>query len=409
MNRRLRILIASDHYPPFVGGVQRQTRALALEFAERGHEVCVATVWQDDLAAVETKDGFPVHRLRQLRTLPVITGRPRRRHQPPFPDPVTVWQLRRLIARFEPDVIHSSGWFNYAAAAAVLGKDVPLVASVREYGLSCANASMLHKGRPCAGPGLAKCLDCSVDYFGAGRGIVAATGVRLSAPLLRRKVAAIHSISRYVREVTRRDFLRGRSCDVPHAIIPSFRTPDDDAPDAEVLRELPDEPFLLFVGALRRVKGVGTLFDAYAQLRDAPPLVLLGTPESDTPTHVPPGARILGPANNATVLAAWDRSLFGIMPSLWPEPFGSVIHEAMSRGKAVIGTTPGGHEDMIEHGRTGLLIAPGNVAALHDAMRCLVDDANGRERMGARARLTADRFTAAVTIPQFEELYGSVS
>jgi glycosyltransferase involved in cell wall biosynthesis len=64
---------------------------------------------------------------------------------------------------------------------------------------------------------------------------------------------------------------------------------------------------------------------------------------------------------------------------------------------------------MIEHGRTGLLIAPGNVAALHDAMRRLVDDANGRERMGARARLTADRFTAAVTIPQFEELYGSVS
>jgi glycosyltransferase involved in cell wall biosynthesis len=405
----MRILLVSDHYPPFVGGVQRQTRAIALELRRRGHEVCVATVWQDDLPALESKDGYPVHRLRQLRTLPLIAGSPRRRHQPPFPDPVSAWQLRRLIARFRPDVVHSSGWFNATAAAALLGKDVPLVASVREYGLSCANASMLHKGAPCSGPGLAKCLDCSADYFGVARGAVAVAGVRVSAPLVRRKVGAIHSISRYVRDITRRDFLRGPSCRVPQRLIPSFRIPDDEEPEADVLRQLPDEPFLLFVGALRRVKGVGTLFDAYRRLEDPPPLVLLGTLESDTPPGMPDGARRIGPANNATVLAAWDRSLFGVMPSLWPEPFGSVIHEAMSRGKAVIGTTPGGHEDMIEPGRTGLLVAPADVDALRAAMARLIDDPQAREHMGARGREAAMRFTAPVAIPQFEELYRAVS
>lgn len=405
----MRILIASDHYPPFVGGVQRQTRAMAREFCKRGHDVCVATVWQDDLPGLETKDGYPVHRLRQLRTIPLLAGKPRRRHQPPFPDPVTAWQLRRLIDRFAPDVVHSSGWFSSAAATALLGRDVPLIASVREYGLSCANASMLHKGRPCSGPGLAKCLDCSADYFGAARGAVAVAGVRASAPLLRRKVRAVHSVSRYVQAVTRRDFLRGDSRHVPQAVIPSFRVPNDDQPDRDVLAQLPDEPFLLFVGALRRVKGVATLYAAYRGLSKPPPLVLLGTRESDTPPEMPDGARVIGPANNATVLAAWDRSLFGVMPSLWPEPFGSVIHEAMSRGKAAIGTTPGGHEDMIDHGRTGLLVAPGDVDGLRNAMHQLIDDSERRERMGNHGREVADRFTASVTIPRFEELYRTVT
>jgi glycosyltransferase involved in cell wall biosynthesis len=113
----------------------------------------------------------------------------------------------------------------------------------------------------------------------------------------------------------------------------------------------------------------------------------------------------LGSASNATVLAAWDRSLFGVMPSLWPEPFGSVVHEAMSRGRAVIGTTPGGHEDMIEHERTGLLVAPGDVGELRAALRRLIEDAPLRTALGRRARERAALFTAEHALPQFEALY----
>ncbi len=129
-----RVLLVSDHYPPFIGGVQRQTRLLAQELSERGHAVGVVTVWQDRLPSFECQDGFPVRRLRQLRTLPGIAGRARRRHQPPFPDPVSILQLRRVIRKFRPDVVHTSGWFSYAAAGALLGSSVPLFLSVREYG-----------------------------------------------------------------------------------------------------------------------------------------------------------------------------------------------------------------------------------------------------------------------------------
>ena len=43
----VRILIASDRYPPFIGGAQRQTWLIAHELERREHRVVVATVWQD--------------------------------------------------------------------------------------------------------------------------------------------------------------------------------------------------------------------------------------------------------------------------------------------------------------------------------------------------------------------------
>ncbi|MGO9957306.1 MAG: glycosyltransferase family 4 protein [Solirubrobacteraceae bacterium] len=402
----MRILIASDHYSPFIGGVQRQTRALALQLQARGHKVGVATVWQEGLPSREDADGFPIWRLRQLRSLPLVRLRGQRWHQPPFPDPVTVIQLHRVFREFRPDLVHSSGWFSYSAAAALIGKRTPLIVSAREYGFICAKATLVYENAPCVGPELRKCVACAHEQFGTPRGLVAVAGVRLSKPLLRRKMAALHSVSHYVREVAERDLLDDRMrANLVQVVIPSFRTDTDQRPDPAILARLPDEPFILFVGALRRVKGLTTLFAAYRQLVSPPPLVLLGTFESDTPTDLPPEALALGGASYATVLAAWDRSLFGVMPSLWPEPFGSVVHEAMSRGKAVIGTYPGGHADMIEQGQTGLLVAAGDAKALADAMRRLVDDPEFREGIGRRARARAADFSAEAVIPQFERLY----
>lgn len=253
---------------------------------------------------------------------------------------------------------------------------------------------------------MAKCIACSVDYFGAGRGIVAALGVRLSAPLLRRKVAAFHSISTYVLEQVERDLLsEDQRTNLPHSVIPSFRVEADGEPDQEILAQLPSEPFIMFAGALRRVKGVDTLLEAYRRLDSPPPLVLLGTFESDSPRSFPPGVIAPGGASYATVLAAWDRSLFGVMPSLWPEPFGSVVHEAMSRGRPVVGTTPGGHIDMIEHEHTGLLVPPGDVPALVAAMQRLIDDREFREQLGRRAVERAADFTAEAVVPRFESFY----
>jgi glycosyltransferase involved in cell wall biosynthesis len=203
---------------------------------------------------------------------------------------------------------------------------------------------------------------------------------------------------------------------MPHVVIPSFRETDEDADLGEAgsappsdlreyLAQLPARPFLLFVGALREVKGLKPLLAAYAQLRTPPPLVLIGTLEPDTPRTIPPGVVILQDFPHRAVMAAWDRCLFGVLPSLWAEPLGSVVYEGMSRGKAVIGTTPGGHTDMIVHGETGLLVPAGDVAALTQAMQKLIDDPQLREQFGQAGRARSDMFTARVAVPRFEQVY----
>lgn len=405
----MKILLASDHYPPFIGGAQRQTWLLARELRRRGHEVAVATVWQDTLPAAEDDDGVRVRRLRQLRTVaPAIRGRPRRRHQPPFPDPVTVIELRRLIGAFRPDVIHAAGWFAYSCAQAVARIDVPLVVSARDFGFSCPNTTLMrHLRRLCSGPGLAKCTFCAADYYGVPRGWVAAWCVLAFRPLIRRRATTIHSVSRYVDAMMKRDLMDADALRATHMeVIPSFRY-EDAAPDGsgDVLASLPGDPFIMFVGALRRVKGIETLLAAYGRLPRAPPLVLVGTPEPDTPAVMPEGVVVIEGIPNWAVLRAWERSLFGVLPSLWPEPFGSVVHEAMSRGTAVIGTTPGGHADMIEDGVTGILTPAGDVDALYAAMERLIADAALRRRLGENARERARAFAADAVVPRYVRMY----
>ena len=70
MSRReaLRVLIASDFYPPFIGGLERQSAMEARELAARGHEVTVATIWHPGLPETETDQGVRISRLKDARS-----------------------------------------------------------------------------------------------------------------------------------------------------------------------------------------------------------------------------------------------------------------------------------------------------------------------------------------------------
>lgn len=350
-----------------------------------------------------------------MRTAISPLVRSTQQHQPPFPDPISVWQLRRLIKAFEPDLIHSYGWISISVAAAIGRRRIPLLVSARDYGYFCATRTLVQKGRPCSGPAVAKCLACAGNYYGAPKGWAAVAGVAISRPLLKRKMTGLHSVSSYVREVTT-DHLGLRDAadrgSLVDAIIPSFQ-------DDEVVREeqsadsdrwldgLPTEPYILFVGALRKVKGLEVLFAAYRKLASPPPLVLMGTLERDSPSEFPSEATVLTDVPHAAVMAAWDGAMFGVMPSLWPEPLGATVAEGMSRGRPVIGTRLGGHADMLDE-ETGVLVPQGDVDALAEAMRGLIDDPDRRRALGLAARERAVEFSAAKILPRFETTYEAV-
>jgi glycosyltransferase involved in cell wall biosynthesis len=100
--------------------------------------------------------------------------------------------------------------------------------------------------------------------------------------------------------------------------------------------------------------------------------------------------------------------MFGVFPSVCAETFGNVVHEAESRGRAVIGTYPGGHEDLIDDGSNGFLVSQGSVSELAHAMQQLADEPDLRARMGAESLRRVEELRIERVLPHLEALLYSV-
>jgi glycosyltransferase involved in cell wall biosynthesis len=98
-----------------------------------------------------------------------------------------------------------------------------------------------------------------------------------------------------------------------------------------------------------------------------------------------------------------------VLPTRYREGLSLALLEAMQQGLPVIATRLGGSPEVIGHGRSGLLVAPGDPSALKDAIAELAADANRRHAMGDAGRKTYEqRFRAETMVSQIESLYRSI-
>ena len=88
------------------------------------------------------------------------------------------------------------------------------------------------------------------------------------------------------------------------------------------------------------------------------------------------------------------------------ESFSYTVLEAMSCGCAVTATYCGGPAEIITSGQDGLLVPPGNVKKLSEAIERVIDDSDFRRKLGLNARQTViDKFSISAVIPQIISLY----
>jgi glycosyltransferase involved in cell wall biosynthesis len=97
---------------------------------------------------------------------------------------------------------------------------------------------------------------------------------------------------------------------------------------------------------------------------------------------------LVGPVANADVPGYLARSHVLVVPSSF-EGLAIAYLEAMRFGLPVIATTAGGADEVIEHGREGWLVAPGDVASLTRHLGLLLSDRELLRRMGLAARRRA--------------------
>jgi len=170
---------------------------------------------------------------------------------------------------------------------------------------------------------------------------------------------------------------------------------------------------LCYVGRLDGQKGLSVLLRALARLRGATAgwhLVVVGEgplrgelAALARRLHIDGRVQFLGWRPDAlTIVAACD--LF-VMPSLW-EGMPNAVMEAMALGRCVVATAVEGTTELIESGRSGLLVPPRQVRRLADAITVAITNPDRRAALGRSAReRIADHFTIERTVARYEALY----
>lgn len=171
---------------------------------------------------------------------------------------------------------------------------------------------------------------------------------------------------------------------------------------------------ILYCGRLHPEKGPEILLEAFAKLnRPDVTLSVAGTGDTAYVDALKEKASSLGIGDRVKWLGFVD-DIYGcisgadicVAPTVAPESFGLSIVEYMSQGRPVVTTDNGAQPEIIAPGVDGILVKPGDPAALADALDKLLSDRERAKAMGTEARKTyLTRFTASSFTNQIMKLY----
>jgi glycosyltransferase involved in cell wall biosynthesis len=174
----------------------------------------------------------------------------------------------------------------------------------------------------------------------------------------------------------------------------------------------PNDALILFVGQLYQYKGVAELLEATDRLHARGLRANLAFVGPATPfsarffkTHARPWLRVLGRVSPQEKWDALTAADVVCLPSRH-EAFGRIFLEAWAKQKPVIGGRVPAVADVIEDGRSGLLVTPGSVAELSQALQRILSDPAGAAEMGRQGeRDVIERFNWPQVVARVEVAY----
>jgi glycosyltransferase involved in cell wall biosynthesis len=372
-----------------VGGPARHTLALGQGLRDRGVDALLVH------GSEEPREGSLADLLHGT-SLPAVKLAALGRPVQPLNDLRALAGLIRLVFAYRPDVVHT-----HTAKAGALGRLAALVYNLtRRRSDRCVIVHTYH-GHVFTG------------YFGPlGSRIVRA---------IERRMAQVTD-----RVVTVSPRQRQDICERFH-IVPSSKTDvlEIGSNMGSLLRLVPnttlrdrlglsaDHLVFGYVGRLVPIKDLPTLVAAFAHVSAAVPearLVLVGDGEMRSAIERLVADRGLSDRVHFT---GWIRDVASVYGAVDVAVLASinegtplVLLEAMAAGRPVIATSVGGVEDIVESGRTGVLVPSGDVQALAKAMIGLARAPERRSQMGERARTAmSERFGRDRLVDEMVELY----
>lgn len=163
-----------------------------------------------------------------------------------------------------------------------------------------------------------------------------------------------------------------------------------------------EQPTVLYLGRLKRYKGVDLAMRAVALLRDRGIIVRYliggrgdyeaGLRRLRAELNLQGQVELLGFVTEEEKLRLFRQSWVHVLPSE-KEGWGLTNLEAGACGTPTVGSDAPGVRDSVLHGRTGLLVPHGDVHALASALERVLTDDSMRLRLGREARVFAEGFS----------------
>jgi glycosyltransferase involved in cell wall biosynthesis len=412
----MRILIATDAFPPACGGSGWSTYELAQGLRRGGHHIVVVQPRSERTPRPAAYDGFEVMGF-PAPAPPVPFVRNYVRNERLYRR-LARW-LGELIARERVDVVHAQhALTGPPAAVAARAAGIPSVCTVRDYWPVCYWGDLTQtftEGGLCPGCTVSAMTRCVRPRTGAAWPLAVPwiPYMRANLRLKRRGLAKADAIVAVSRSMAAD--LQARAPELADARIETIPNAVDVASVRAVVENTSppmDGPYAVFVGKLAHNKGVGMLVNVVERARLAMPLVVIGDgPERRSLAEAAAlrscDVRFVGWQNREAVFRWLRHARLMIFPSGWPEPLSRVLIEGSALGVPIAAMATGGTSDILVDEETGLLSkSPDELAA--DVARLAADSAL-RERLGrAAAKRAETHFDVPHVVGRMEHLYSDL-
>jgi glycosyltransferase involved in cell wall biosynthesis len=400
----MRIAFLSSRFPPnFIGGGEWSTKYIAEGLASLGHDVTVICGANEDKN--EITNGVKIKRVKALFGLwakPLFEKRKSEK--------LSAILKKQIEEKF--DIVHAHD-FRSAQALALLALPNSVV-TVRDFAPICGTTNnMWFDGKSCNGCTLANvCSRCHrVREASLVRKIFRIWQYKYNLNFRNKTYQTI------INQIYTSESLHARVATrllLPEntAIISNPISPDWLAPIKPI-----NGKKIVYAGTVDDYKGVKVLIDAFAKLQEAEKeveLIILGKGKIEqykkyiAENYIDISIQFVGKKTQEEVKHYFDEAMVVVQPSIWEEPFGRTVIEAYARGRAVVASNVGGIREIFDT-ETGYLVKPGSVDELCAALKNIISNQAGAQKMGELGRAYVENnFTAQKIVQKHLDYYQNI-